>query len=1164
MENFEVATPILNSPFDEPAEYWLIEEGEPSLRIQGRRPAGYYYRRPNVPDEGEHAARGEWCELDLVNLIRARMTEWRAAGRPGITRTTRELIEYWSREGRHPRLFFAQLEAAEAVIFLIEARRDFLQGILVPLDEPSEERKGDGFKAFRRLGCKMATGSGKTTVMAMLAAWSILNKVNDRSDARFSDVVLVVCPNVTIRSRLGELDPRDGEASLYRTRDLVPERQMPDLSQGLVIVTNWHVFEPQGLQIGGVSARVNRSGVPVRIKETVTIAAKTTSMRGTRYLTLGELERQRAAGLLAVLGEQRDGQGNLKKVEIEATRYVESDTALVNRVLRQAGGKQNILVLNDEAHHAYRIQRADDNEEEDDEGGDSGMGDEDFFVKEATVWVDGLDRIHKLRGINFCVDLSATPYFIGRAGIATNTIFPWVVSEFGLTDSIESGLVKIPQLAVRDTTGAEIPGYFNIWRWILPRLTPAERGGKKANPKPEAVLKWADHPIKMLGGLWDELRWEWAERDDETRSPVFILVCKNTRIARVIYDWLAEGKPPAAVPPAGLDQLRNTEDRIVTIRVDTKVVQESDVEGAKSDEVAWMRFTLDTVGRVAWPRDGQQRPIYPEGFEELANKLRRPLHPPGRDIRCVVSVGMLTEGWDCNTVTHIIGLRPFMSQLLCEQVVGRALRRRSYDDFDEQGRLTEEVAKVFGVPFEVIPFKENKTGPRPPQPKRHHIHAIPEKAQFEIRFPRVEAYRQGIRNRIAVDWPSVAPIRIDPKEVPSEVEVKDAVPTDRGRPSLYGPGASEVITLEPFHRGQPLQQAVFGMAAALTQRYVGREACEAPPHVLFPQVARIIQRYLIEKVIVEPPADRLQAFMSPYYGWVIERLLGALHPDATNGEAPELPVLEKNRLEGSTAEISFWTSREVREVVCSHVNYVVADTQQWEQSAAYLIDTHPAVIAFVKNSGLGFAIPYFHNGQPHDYEPDFIIRLSGDSDRYLILETKGYDPLAEVKRQAANRWCDAVNAEGRHGLWQYRMVHCIGDVSQAIAEASNAAVAPASPEPRTRLPARGESTFAALAVHLPWLATVEHSDRTQSGSDELISAINGINILLKKRDFDTIDRIFRSIDVATISPEMMLTFVRSTFAVRSKISKWSELLHRVNAELASRGLEANTLLQGLG
>lgn len=1034
--SFEVPTPILNSPFEEPKAYWLIEEGKAPVEVSGRRMAGYYYRDPKAgSEEDEHAAHGEWVELALVNLIRNRVMDWRNAGRPGITRTTRELIEYWTREGRESRIFFAQIEAAETIILLTEARSDFLQGIDIPLDEPSEDRKADGFKTFRRIACKMATGSGKTTVMAMIAAWSILNKVNNRSDARFSDVVLAVCPNVTIRNRLQEIDPQNGESSIYRTRDLVPERLMADLSQGRVLITNWHIFEPQGLQIGGVSAKVSKSGVPVRFKETVTIAAKTTSMRGSRYLTKEELDRQVAAGLLTVLSEERDKQGNLHKIEIEAIRYVESDTALVNRVLgREVGGKQNILVLNDEAHHAYRIQRSasdsqDDNEEEDD--------DADYLTKEATVWIDGLDRINKFRGINFCVDLSATPYFIGRVGQQTNRIFPWVVSEFGLTDAIESGLVKIPQLAIRDASGAEIPGYFNIWRWILPKLTTTERGARKGSPKPEAILKYANTPISMLAGLWDELRREWGASADEPRPPVFIIVCKNTRIAKVIYEWIAGNEAPTGIPVSKIDALKNKYDQLATIRVDTKVVHESDTDQAKSDEVAWMRLTLDTVGKREWPADQQGRPLYPEGFEELAKKLGRPLYPPGRDIRCIVSVGMLTEGWDCNTVTHIIGLRPFMSQLLCEQVVGRGLRRRDYE-VGEDGKLTEEVAKVFGVPFEIIPFKENKTGPQAPRPKRFRVHALPEKVAFEIKYPRVEGYRQAIRNRVTVDWNSVSTLTLDPRRIPPEVEVKAMLPSNQGRPSLLGPGKVENVDLNPYRAGRRMQELAFQMARDLTRDYVSSPACEVPAHVLFPQLLSIVQRYLAEKVIPEPPAARIDVFLSPYYGWVIERLIGAIHPDASQGEAPEVPVIEKNRTEGSTGEVDFWTSREVREVVKSHLNYVVADTKQWEQSAAYAIDKHPSVAAFVKNAGLGFAIPYFHNGQPHDYEPDFIIRMSGKETRYLILETKGYDELADVKAQAAKRWTDAVNADGRYGNWQYAMVRKMGEVRQVINNFSNA------------------------------------------------------------------------------------------------------------------------------
>jgi type III restriction enzyme len=957
MSTYEVPEPILNTPYAEPAAHWHIEEGKFPERWEGRPPAGYFYRDPKAAaGDTEHEARGQWVPLILVNLLRDRVKDWRHQGYPGVTRTTLELLAYWHRDGRATRLFFAQLEAAETIVFLTEARADFLQGIAIPPDDLSEERKAEGFRAFQRYACKMATGTGKTTVMGMLAAWSILNKVNDRSDARFSDVVLVVCPNVTIRSRLAELDPLAGEASIYRTRDVVPPHLMADLMKGRVLVMNWHVFEPQGVHIGGTSAKVMRAGVPVRIRETITIAAKTTTARGRRYLTVEDLNRQEAAGLLTLLNEERDRQGNLTKVHVESIKYVESDTALVNRVLgREVGGKQNLLVFNDEAHHAYRIRRPEPDEGEEDLFGEE--EDVEEFFKEATVWVDGLDRIHKLRGINFCVDLSATPYYLGRVGQDTNRTFPWVVSDFGLTDAIESGLVKIPQLAVRDTTGKEIPGYFNIWRWILPQLTPAERGGRRANPKPEAILKWAHTPIAMLGGLWEVLRSEWTQAREDPRPPVFILVCKNTTIAKVVYEWLAEDKAPTGIPPIRIPGFRNLDGQQHTIRVDSKVVHETDTGEAKSDEAAWMRLTLDTVGKRDWQRDRQGRPLYPEGFEALAQKLGRPLHPPGRDVRCIVSVGMLTEGWDCNTVTHIIGLRPFMSQLLCEQVVGRGLRRTNYD-VGEDGKLTEEVAKVFGVPFEVIPFKENTNGTRPPSVKRSHVHSIPEKAQYAITFPRVEGYRQAIRNRITVGWTPMATLRLDPSSIPPEVEMKASVPNNRGRYSLTGPGKLESVSLNPYRAGRRVQELVFELARDLTRDYLKQPHCEAPAHVLFPQIVKIAERYVQEKVVPVPPANRLDVFLSPYYGWVIERLVEAIKPDAAQGEAPEVPYYETNRGPGSTAEVDLWTSRDVREVMHSHVNYVIADTQRWEQSAAYVIDTHQDVAAFVKNAGLGFAIPY--------------------------------------------------------------------------------------------------------------------------------------------------------------------------------------------------------------
>lgn len=1038
MSAHEVPEPILNSPFEEPAEHWHISEHSSPERRSGRRPALYSFRLPAEAASPEQAGPRIAIELKLVNRIRSKLAEWRPLalrGEGGVTRTTMELLRYWRREGRRQRLFFAQLEAAETIIFLNEARADFLQGLNIPLDEPGEETRASGTRPFRRQACKMATGTGKTTVMGMLAAWSILNKVTDRSNARYADAVLIVCPNVTIRNRLEELKPHGGEASVYRTRDLVPSHLMSQLARGHVLVTNWHVFEPKTSQAAGQSARVLRTGRKVRTQETIRIGPKSATVRGVRYLTSDALTQQVANGFLTVLDEHRNRQGRLKSVSVESSRYVESDAKLIERVLgREIGGKRNILVMNDEAHHAYRIRRAEPDEDEEDVFGEGAEGE--AFYREATVWIEGLDRIHKHRGINLCVDLSATPYYLGRVGEDANRPFPWIVSDFGLVDAIEAGLVKIPQLAVRDTTGQAVPGYFNIWRWILPKLTRSERGGQRGNVKPEAILKYAHVPVTMLGGLWNEVREQWERRADENRPPVFIIVCKDTALARVMYRWLAEDKAPVGVPSARLAGLRNTDGGTYTIRVDSKVVHESDSGQAHSDEDRWMRLTLDTVGKTYWPRNRQGSPLYPEGFALLAKKLKRPLHPPGRDVRCIVSVGMLTEGWDCNTVTHIVGLRPFLSQLLCEQVVGRALRRSSYA-VDDSGKLGEEVAKIFGVPFEIIPLKANPPGDSPPPlPATARIHALAERADKELRFPRVEGYARRIRHRVTVDWSVIAPIRLDPTQIPPEVEMKAGLPSNTGRPSLVGPGKLEKADLERFRNDYRRQRLVFELTRDLTREYRQQPGCDAPAHALFTQLKAIVDRYIADKVEPVAPGQREDAFLSPWYGWMAERLLAAIRPDDSTGQDVEIPCFESGRGPGSTADVDFETRRTPFPVIKSHVNAVVPDTAKWEQSAAYQLDTHPAVAAFVKNAGLGFAIPYIHNGEQHEYFPDFIVRLGDNDERFLILETKGYDPLTEVKEQAAQRWVRAVNADRGFGSWQYEVVRDLSLIGVTVTEAA--------------------------------------------------------------------------------------------------------------------------------
>jgi len=963
----EVAQPIICSPYEEPGFHWYIEEGKPCDKRAGRRPSVYYYRPPaRGTGSGEGSDIGEARELRLVNEIRERVKVWRNEGYPGIGRTTFELLQYWKRDGRQKRLFFCQFDAVETIIFLIEGRADLKERLEIPTEEIPENTRwpngsdGAEYRGFIRYALKMATGTGKTMVMGLVAAWSILNKVNDRSDSRFSDLIFVVCPSITIRERLAELDPNNGESSIYRIWDIVPPHLMDKMRSGRVIITNWHVLEPRdGNQVGGTGAKVVNKGK-------------------------------------------------------------ESDTAFIRRVLGRSGAsKQNIVIFNDEAHHAYRLfqERPDNWDEMTKEEKDEWLGD----YKEATVWIDGLDRINRGLGINFCLDLSATPYFLNRTGNEANTPFPWIVSDFSLVDSIESGLVKIPQLPIRDTTGEEIPAFFNVWRWIIPKLTPKEKGGKKLQPRPEAILKYADMPIKQLAGLWLEKFHEWSnEPDIYPTPPVFIIVSRNIKLARMIYEWIADDSCPTGITSFGISELRNTNGETNTIRVDSKVILETDVESSKDDEKTKMRFVLDTIGKTAWPNNEA-----PQRWIELAEKLDLPVMiPPGRDIRCVVSVAMLTEGWDCKTVTHIVGLRPFMSQLLCEQVVGRGLRRSVYDP-DENGLMPEEISKVYGVPFEIIPYKTNPQGPVPRPPKIHHIKAIsPDKDRYEIRFPLIEGYCFAIKNRVWVDWENVPNLLLDPSKIPPEVEVKSMNVNNRGRLSLSGPGKTDEVTLQQWRQNNRLQALKFDMAKALTKDYSGMPGCEIPSQELFSQMLSIVNRFHAEKVIAPSGHDIKDVFLSPYYGWAIEILVQAIRPDTDSGETPEMPIYEKSRPYGSTFDVDLWTSRPVREVVHSHLNYVVADTKRWEQSVAYYLDKHKNVEAFVKNSGLGFAIPYLHNGQPHDYIPDFLVKLKykDGSTGMVILEVKGFDPLQEIKKAAALRWLKAVNAEGSYGHWKYAIV----------------------------------------------------------------------------------------------------------------------------------------------
>jgi type III restriction enzyme len=923
-----VDNPIVNSPFEEPTCYWAYEEEQPLLK-EGRRPAGYYLkprtRGPQMP-----LLKEEFVPLDMVNTIRERVKAWREKSYPGVTPITRQLLNHWNNPERERRLFFCQREAAETVIWLVEASPAEKQGITIPKDN-----------GLTRYACKMATGSGKTVVMGMVIAWQVLNKLASPQDRRFSDAVLLVCPNLTIRERLQVLLPWKS-GNYYDKFDLVPRGVLERLQQGKFEVTNWHLFQPQD-------------------------DSRTRSV---------------------------------------VQRGVESDAAFCRRALKELGTKKNILVINDEAHHAYRPAPLPE------EVKAQLSADEIAEREEATVWVSGLDRIARARGINFCADFSATPFYIKGSGYEEGAPFPWTVSDFGLVDAIESGIVKIPRVPVDDNTGALIPKYFRLWDAINDALPASERQTTRRRAKPESVLREAEGALAMLASEWKKT-FEVFRGSDSPVPPVMIVVCDNTDLAKLVHEHIARGNV--------LPELANAQSGEVTFRIDTKLLAEAEavLEGeTKAYAAERLRKVVDTVGKIEWEGEGE---------------------PPGKNIRCVVSVGMLNEGWDAQNVTQILGLRAFTSQLLCEQVVGRGLRRLNYDDLSEP-----EYVDVYGVPFEVIPVKKKPLG-RTEVPKVSTlVQALPEREHLKITFPRVEGYVVDVRSRIRVNLNKVPFLSIGGDE-PTEVAAKPQVGYRIGRPDRLGPGMEVEHDRNPFHRQKRLQATVYEIGAELTRRLKDKREDWSARHILFPQVLAIVWQYLEERVVVVDPDMPLEEIaLLKYKQRIIERLTEVIEPDTDAGEPPILPVIESFRPIGSTAEVLFRTVRPCVGTTKSHVSHVVLDAPKWEHSVGYRLERTREVIAYARNDHLDFAIPYEWQGVRHEYRPDYLIRwlCEDGSEVKVILEVKGFETEQDRQKEAAaNRWVRAVNHHGEFGRWAFVVCHDPGTVVKQLRQSLASAVA---------------------------------------------------------------------------------------------------------------------------
>jgi len=909
---------IINSPYEEPKCHWRYNREKRLFDlVEGRRPAGYVVASS---DSKTFDDPGIFIEIPLVNQIRPRVKAWREAGYPGVTSITKRLLEHW----RDPeafdtrRFFFCQLEAIETLIWLTEAPAAKRVGIEIPSDGG----------AFVRQCCKMATGSGKTIVMAMAIAWHILNKVSNPQDARFSKNVLVVAPGLTVKKRLAVLEPA-AKDNYYEAFDIVPSALLDKLRQGKVLVRNWHA--------------------------------------------------------LAWESEEQ-----IKKRKSVDKRGVKSDEAYTREVLGEMANARNILVINDEAHHAWRV-----NWEA--EGKYLRARDLKDSAEEATVWIGGLDRLHRSRAILKCYDFSATPFTPSGKKSTEEALFGWIVSDFGLNDAIESGLVKTPRVVVRDDAVPDARTYKSRLYHIYNDSEVKDDLNRQANPEvplPDLVL----NAYYLLGYDWRETLKAWRAAGLRT-PPVMISVCNRTETAARVKHAFESRR-------IHIDELCDPE-RI--LHIDSKVLNEaeakeeislkdagenSDAEEdsgpverklTKAEQAELLRQTVDTVGKV-----GQ----------------------PGEKIQNVISVGMLSEGWDAKTVTHIMGLRAFTSQLLCEQVVGRGLRRTSYELNPETGLLDPEYVNIFGVPFTFLPHEGSEDGPPPPPTPKTAVEPDPAKAEFEIRWPNVVRIERVFQQTLILNWSKVRPLELDAVQT---ARVAELAPVLEGKPDVT---KIERIELERLAREFRTQRIIFETARDVLDQM--KHTWQGSREVLLVQLVRIVEQFIrSDRISISPPLfyqDELhrRLIITLNMSRVVQHVWEAVRQENTERLTP---VFDRDHPIRSTGDMRTWyTGKPCERTKKSHINVCVYDST-WEASDAFALDDSDVVSAWVKNDHLGFEVLYIYRGVVRKYRPDFIVRLkNGDM---LILETKGQDTEQDkVKRCYLDEWVQAVNAYGGFGRWR--------------------------------------------------------------------------------------------------------------------------------------------------
>jgi len=985
--------PILNSPYDYPSRHWELDDtGQPTRKIiDSRRAASFVTpipkprKRKSKKVPAVQAVQGNlfahelttdkqtYDHTALINAVRREVDQWRRIPNPGewrVTPDTARLLRYW----RHHRFlgirpFFCQVEAVETVIWLTEVapqmgkrEKSFLQD----LDHANQEAN----PGLHRLALKMATGAGKTTVMAMLIAWQTINAVRHPGSRRFTKGFLITTPGITIRDRLRVLMPGDPD-SYYTTRELLPVDMMADLHKARIVITNFHAFKR---------------------RERLEISA------GGRRLLQGR------------------GRPPVDTLETEGQ--------MLKRVMPELMGLKQIMAINDEAHHCYR-EKPDSGEETRLKGDDRKEAEKNREA--ARVWISGLEAVNRKLGIRRVVDLSATPFFLSGSGYAEGTLFPWTMSDFSLMDAIECGIVKLPRVPVSENIpGNEVPMFRDLWPHIGKKM-PKKGRGKGGVLDPLSIPVELQTALQALYGHYARTFDAWKQEGIPV-PPCFIVVCNNTATSKLVYDYISgfvrehdDGTP--AVVNGRLELFRNFDaDNRPLAQPNTLLIDSEQLESGDALDRNFRTLAADEIDRFkreALARGGDLAARLMAGKEiddatllrEVMNTIGKP-GTLGESVRCVVSVSMLTEGWDANTVTHVLGVRAFGTQLLCEQVIGRALRRQSYD-LNDNSRFDPEYADVLGIPFDFT-ARPVIVKPSPPRPTVQVKAVLPERKTLEIRFPRVAGYRVQLpEDRLTAVFNDDSVFELTPAvSGPSQVENSGII------------GESVVLTLD--HLDQIRQATLlFHLTRHLLTTH-WRDPGQAPRLHLFGQLKKITRQWLDTCLVCKGDTYPGLLMYQVLADIACKRITDAI-TRAEKGRRPIKAILDPYNPTGTTVHVNFTTSKTDRYETDSRrcqLNWVILDSD-WEAEFCRVAEAHPRVLAYVKNHNLGFDVPYRYASETRTYRPDFIVKVDdgqGTGDPlHLVVEIKGYrgEDAKEKKTAMDTYWVPGVNHLKTYGRWAF-------------------------------------------------------------------------------------------------------------------------------------------------